>query len=102
MNFRLLPATATPDAARLVAARGLRAFADGFISITLPAYLIARGFDAWQVGVLSTVTLLGSAAATLAVGWLAAGFRRRTLLLCAAMLMTATGLAFAAFDTFWP
>jgi MFS family permease len=102
MNFRLLPASATPDAARLVSARGLRAFADGFISITLPAYLIARGFNAWEVGVLSTVTLLGSAAATLAVGWLAAGFRRRTLLLSAAVLMTATGLAFAAFDTFWP
>ena len=102
MAVRLLPESATPDAARLIAARGLRAFADGFVSITLPAYLLALGFDAIAVGVLSTATLLGSAAATLGVGRLAAHARRRTLLIGAALLMAATGLAFAALDTFWP
>jgi MFS family permease len=101
-SFRLLPESATPDAARIVAARGLRAFADGFVSITLPAYLLALGFDAIDVGVLSTATLLGSAAATLGVGWLGARARRRTLLLIAAALMIATGLGFAALQAFWP
>jgi hypothetical protein len=46
-------------------ARGLRAFVDGFVAVLLPAYLLALGLGAWEVGVLSTATLLGSALATL-------------------------------------
>ena len=52
------------DARRLIAGRGLRAFADGFIAILLPIYLLALGFGVWQIGVLSTATLLGSSAMT--------------------------------------
>jgi len=102
MTLRLLPQSALPDAIRLLSAKGIRAFADGFVSIILPAYLITLGFDATAVGVLSTATLLGSAAATLGVGWLAGRARRRTLLLIASVIMVATGLCFAWFDSYWP
>ena len=86
----------------LVAGRALRAFVDGYVAVLLPAYLLALGFDVWTVGVLSTATLLGSAFATLAVGAWGHRFAQRRLLLGAAVLMAATGLAFASFSSFWP
>jgi len=46
----------------------LRAFADGYVAVLLPAHLLALGFGTCQVDVLSSATLLGSAVATLAVG----------------------------------
>lgn len=99
---RLLPDSAGADARRLLAARGLRSLADGFVSILLPVYLLALGLDAFQVGVLSAATLFGSAALTLLVGLVAARFSRRRLLLAAAALMGATGVGFAVVTDFWP
>ena len=86
----------------LLVARGLRAFGDGFISLLLPAYLLALGLTPFEVGVIATGTLLGSAALTLLVGYHAYRFDFRALLLAAAALMTATGLAFALVADFWP
>ena len=97
-----MPRGAAPFAATLVAGRALRAFVDGYVAVLLPAYLLALGFDVWTVGVLGTATLLGSALATLAVGAWGHRFARRRLLLAAALLMTATGLAFAGLSQFWP
>lgn len=91
-----------PEVRRLIAGRGLRAFADGFIAILLPVYLLALGFGVWHVGVLSTATLLGSSAMTLAVGRWGHRFPHSRLLLGAAALMTATGLAFAGLSDFAP
>lgn len=68
----------------------------------LPAYLLALGFDVWTVGVLSTATLLGSAAMTLAVGAWGHRLPQRRLLSAAALLMVATGLGFAGLSQFWP
>jgi len=79
----------------LFAARALRDFGDGFVAVLLPAYLLARGFSAFEVGVIATASLLGSALLTLAVGFLGATWDRRRLLLAAASLMIATGIAFA-------
>lgn len=86
----------------LLLGRGLRAFADGFIAVLLPAYLLALGLDTWAVGLLSTATLLGSALMTLAVGLWGHRFHHRGLLLGAALLMFATGLAFASLSHFVP
>jgi MFS family permease len=91
-----------PDAARVLAARALRAFGDGAISLLLPVYLTALGFDAFHVGIIATATLLGSAAVTLLIGVVAHRFTRRGTLLAASVLMTATGLAFAFVTDFWP
>ncbi len=101
-SIGLVPATATSDATLLVLARGTRAFADGFVSILLPVYLLELGFSELRVGAISTATLLGSAALTLLVGLVAYRLRRRSLLLGAALLMAATGVAFATVHAFWP
>ena len=99
-----LPLRWTPagPALPLLQARALRAFADGYVAIVLPAYLLALGLDTWQVGVLATSTLLGSALATLAIGAWGHHARPGSLLSAAALLMAATGLLFAASSGFWP
>jgi MFS family permease len=101
-RVRLFPETADANARRLVAARGLRALVDGYVSILLPAYLLALGLDSFEVGVLATATLLGSASLALCVGFLTSHFGHRRPLLAAATLMMATGCAFAGVQGFWP
>jgi predicted MFS family arabinose efflux permease len=87
----------TPIEARLLAARGLRGFADGVLAITLPLHLVQIGFGPGAIGAFVAATLLGSAALTLAVGLLARRASARSVLLgaCALMLATALGLAVA-------
>lgn len=87
---------------RILAGRALRSFADGFIAVVLPAYLLALGLGQLEVGVVSTATLLGSALATLAVGRWGNRFSIRRLLLVAALVMAATGLGFASLGSLWP
>jgi MFS family permease len=84
----------------LYAARGVRAFGDGFAVIILPAYLSAIGFDPVAVGLIATASLFGSALATLAVGYFARRHDLRTLLLAGAALMTLTGLALPSVEHF--
>ena len=92
----------SPDVRRLLWARGLRAFGDGYVSLLLPLYLLALGLTPFQIGVIATGTLLGSGILTLLVGLHAYRFRYRTLLLMATALMMATGLGFAVVSDFWP
>ena len=87
---------------RILVARALRSFADGFIAVVLPAYLLALGMAQMEVGFLSTATLLGSALSTLAIGRWGHRFSIRRLLLAASVLMTATGLGFTGLSSFWP
>jgi MFS family permease len=101
-RWRLLPPDASPDASWLIAARGTRAFADGLVSVLLPTYLLDRGFDAFTVGILSTLTLLGSAALTLGVGAVTNRVGYRPLLLASCALMAGTGVGFAYLERFWP
>lgn len=98
----LLPPGAHSSALPLLLARALRAFADGYVAVLLPAYLLALGFGAWEVGVLATATLLGSACATLAVGAWGHRVHYHRLISGAAALMAATGFAFGMASTFWP
>src|SRR5207302_1425737 len=44
---------------RVLAARALRAFADGFIAVLLPAYLLPLGLGQLEFGFISTATLFG-------------------------------------------
>jgi MFS family permease len=90
--------TAHPDVKLLYAARGLRGFGDGFAVILLPAYLSAIGYDPIGIGIVAAASLLGSAVLTLAIGLIAPRHDLRKLLLLAAGLMAATGLAFPAFE----
>src|SRR5579863_3669445 len=100
--MRLLPRDVGLAPRLLLAGRGLRAFGDGFVSLLLPVYLTALGFDALAVGALTAATLLGSAMLSLFVGFTAHRFRRRALLVGAALLMIATGLGFTLETRFWP
>ncbi|HEX9093157.1 MAG TPA: MFS transporter, partial [Coriobacteriia bacterium] len=91
-----------PHVRRLLVAKGLRAFGDGYVSLLLPVYLLDLGFSALQVGIIATATLVGSGLLTLAVGLHAYRFHYRTLLLAATALMAMTGIGFAAVTDFWP
>jgi MFS family permease len=81
-------------------ARALRDFADGFVAVLLPVYLLALGFSPFEVGVIATAALLGSAVLTLGVGVLGARYDHRQLLIAAAGVMIATGVAFALVHDF--
>ena len=98
----LLPPSATPDAGRLITARVVRAFADGMVSVLLPAYLSQLGRNAAEIGAIATATLLGSAALTLALGLRSQRWPAKTLLLASCALMAATGLGFASVTAFLP
>lgn len=100
--MRLLPSGADPGALPVLVARGLRAFADGYMAVLLPAYLLSLGLGTLEVGIVSTATMLGSALATLAVGVWGYRFAAGRLLRGAALLMAATGLGFAGLSSFWP
>jgi len=54
------------------AARAARRFGDGFAIIILPAYLSQLGFGPFQIGLVASAPLLGTAIVTLAIGFLAA------------------------------
>ena len=88
-----LGGAARADVVSLYAARAARGFGDGFAAIILPAYLLEIGFNPFQIGVVATAALLGSAATTLVVGFLAPRYDLRTLLLACAALMVVTGIA---------
>src|SRR5512134_3762939 len=101
-TMRCTPGVARNEARLLIVGRGLRAFVDGYVAVLLPAYLLALGFGTWEVGLISTATLLGSALATIAVGTWGHRLHHRRLLLAAGLLMAATGLSFAGLSSFWP
>ena len=101
VRFRMLPPGATDDAGRLLAARATRDLGDGIVSVLLPVHLAALGFGSVRIGIIATVTLLGSAAMTLGVGLIAGRFSRRWLLRRATVLLVITGLGFALVDSFW-
>jgi MFS family permease len=87
---------------RLLVAKGLRAFGDGYVSLLLPLYLLQLGFSPLHVGIIATTTLIGSGLLTLAVGLHAWRYHYRSLLLAASVLMAFTGFGFAVLSDFWP
>jgi MFS family permease len=94
--------TSLEDLRLLLLAKALRGFADGFVSLLLPLHLLHLGFTPAQVGLIATMTLLGSGVLTLLVGARAARYAYRTLLLAATLLMALTGAALATLTGFWP
>jgi MFS family permease len=98
---RLVPSGSSGDASLLVETRGIRGLGDGLVSVVLASYLAVVGLSDTRIGVVVTLTLLGSAALTLLVGLKAHAYPRRRLLCLVAVLMIATGVGFAALDTFW-
>jgi MFS family permease len=89
-----MPATPT-TINRLFLARALRDFGDGFVAVLLPVYLASLGMSPFEIGVVATAALLGSAITTLAIGFVGNRVAERLLLLVAAGLMVVTGLGLA-------
>jgi len=81
-------------------ARAIRDFGDGFIALLLPVYLTTLGLGPFEIGVVATLALLGSALTTLGIGFVGARFDQRALLIAASALMIATGFAFAASNSY--
>src|SRR4030095_6371773 len=96
-----LPASATPDAKRLIFTRALRGLGDGFVSVYLAAYLELLGFSAIQIGAIVTAMLVGSAVFTLLAGLASHKISARRVLFAASLLMGLTGAGFAAISGFW-
>ena len=90
------------DTKRILVARGLRAFGDGFVALLVPIYLIELGFSPLAIGAIVTATLVGTGILTLWVGMVANRYSVRRLLLACAVLMAATGAGFALTTAFWP
>src|SRR5215813_15115999 len=86
----------------LLAARGIRAFGDGFVSILVPVYLTGIGFGAFEVGALTTAMLLGPAMMTLVIGLVAHRLKTVRLLAAATTLMVVSGIGYAFETEFWP
>ena len=70
--------SASSNVQRLLLAKGLRAFGDGYVSLLLPLYLLELGFGPLQVGIWPL--RLGSWLLTLLVGLHAYRNHYRTLL----------------------
>lgn len=102
MSRLMLPAGVDASALSMLVGRGLRGFCDGFVAVLLPAYLLALGFGQMDVGLVSSATLIGSAAATILVGIFARRYALRRMLILAAGLMAATGIGFAGLSSLWP
>ncbi|HET6615684.1 MAG TPA: MFS transporter [Dehalococcoidia bacterium] len=92
----------TRDASLVIGTRTVRSFSDGFISVLLASYLSRLGFSGVRIGAITTATLLGTAAATIAAGAVADRFGRRRLLILAAVVAAGTGFAFASSSAFIP
>jgi MFS family permease len=91
-----------PDILCLYGARALRGFGDGFAILILPVYLTAIGFSPREIGIVASASLLGTAALTLIIGFIAPRFELRNLFLGGAGLIVLTGLIFPATETLAP
>jgi MFS family permease len=88
------------DGILLLAARMVRMFAYGFLSIILAIYLKLIGFDGFLIGLILTITLLNSVIFTLLASFYADRIGRRKFLLVYAALMSVSGSIFAISENY--
>src|SRR6476659_8585683 len=89
------------DGRRLFAARLVRLFAYGALSVVLVLYLVSLGLSESDTGVLLTATLLGDTLVSLYLTTQADRIGRRRMLIVGAALMAAAGVAFALTSQMW-
>ncbi len=100
--WRPMPQGASSDAIRILAARGVRAFGDGFVALLLPIYLVELGLQRIRHRRDRHQHLDRHRCADALGRHVANRYSRRRLLLAAALLMTATGVGFTLTTAFWP
>jgi MFS family permease len=104
-----MPAAASLDAGLVASLRGLdpngrllfltrvlRMFGYGFLAVVLVLYLAGLGLDAFTIGAILTLTLIGDTLVSLWLTTNADRIGRRRVLIAGSLLMTAAGLVFAA------
>jgi MFS family permease len=89
------------DVRLLFAARAVRLFAYGLLSVVLVLHLSELGLSQARIGLLLTLTLLGDTAISLAITTRADRAGRRRMLLLGAALMVLAGAVFALARSFW-
>jgi MFS family permease len=90
-----------PDGRKLLAARALRTFGYGYLAVVLGLYLQQLGLGSFQVGIVLTAAVAGSALMNVIWTLLADRFGRRRTIATMAVMMIAGGLLFAATDRLW-
>jgi MFS family permease len=89
------------DGRLLLAAKMVRMFAYGFLSVILAIYLKLIGFDDFLIGLILTITLLNSVIFTLVVSFYADKIGRRKFLLLYAALMSVSGFIFTISENYF-
>ncbi len=88
------------DVTLILWARGLRALIYGFGAVLLGASLSARGWPSWQVGLLLTAILAGTALVSVVVGTVGDRIGRRRVQAALFVVLAGAGAAFGLTDTF--
>ena len=99
MNFFL--GWLSRDGKLLLAARILRTFGYGFLSVIIAIYLRFLGFDDVHIGLLLGSTLVNSVVFTLFVSFYADRIGRRKLLVIYSSLMSVSGVIFTFTDNYY-
>ena len=87
-----------PDGRKLLAARALRNFGYGYLAVALAVYLQLLGLSGFEIGLVLTAAVAGSALMNVVWSLLADRFGRRRTIATMAVLMVAGGLLFAFTD----
>src|ERR671932_1090518 len=82
------------DGKLLLAARTLRTFAYGFLSVILAIYLKLVGFNDLYIGIILSATLINSVVFTLIASFYADRIGRRRVLIVYSALMSVSGIIF--------
>jgi MFS family permease len=90
----------TNDGRLIIAARIVRAFAYGFLSIVLAIYLKLIGLNDLVIGLILTGTLINSVLFTLLASFYADRIGRRKMLIVYAALMSLSGAIFVSTDNY--
>ncbi|HEU4384069.1 MAG TPA: MFS transporter [Anaeromyxobacteraceae bacterium] len=95
------PAPGGRDVRLLFAARSVRLFAYGLVSVVLVLHLSELGLSQGRIGLLLTLTLLGDTLISLLITTRADRAGRRRMLRLGAALMVVAGAVFALAGSFW-
>ena len=99
MNLRIL--TWLSDDGRLIlAARIIRTFGYGFLSVILSIYLALIGFNGVQVGLILSTSLINSVLFNVIASYYADKLGRRNLLIIYSFLMFSSGIIFFVSDNY--
>src|SRR5919197_2034690 len=91
----------SPDGRKLLVTRILRTFAYGYVAVILGLYLDALGLSPFEIGLVLTAAIAGSALMTVFWSVVADRYGRRRTVATMALLMVVGGLLFAVSDSFW-